>query len=115
MTTTRGHPHQPPEAIGPCCRAARGYPWAPPGGHDDPAREGQSSGPARGNRDHPATSGNEPLTGLTMNEIRRMHAILSRPAHPASYHLHWSRWRRRHQARARWHHHSTRLQAAAPT
>ena len=68
------------------------------GGHDDPAREGQSSGPARGNRDHPATSGNEPLTGLTMNEIRRMHAILSRPA---SYHLHWSRWRRRHQARAR--------------
>ncbi|MGH3237943.1 MAG: hypothetical protein ACRDOH_32735, partial [Streptosporangiaceae bacterium] len=29
--------------------------------------------------------------------------------------LHWSRWRRRHQARARWHHYSTRLLAAAPT
>ena len=29
--------------------------------------------------------------------------------------LRWSRWRRRHQARARWHHYSTRLQAAAAT
>ena len=29
--------------------------------------------------------------------------------------LRWSRWRRRHQARARWHHYSTRLQAAAVT
>jgi hypothetical protein len=25
----------------------------------------------------------------------------------------WSRWRRRHQARARWHHYPARLQAAA--
>jgi SRSO17 transposase len=31
-----------------------------------------------------------------------------------AFHLRWSRWRRRHQARARWHHYSTRLQAAAP-
>ena len=29
--------------------------------------------------------------------------------------LRWSRWRRRHQARARWHHYSTGLQAAAVT
>jgi hypothetical protein len=28
-------------------------------------------------------------------------------------HLRWSRWRRRHQARARWHHYSARLAAAA--
>jgi hypothetical protein len=28
----------------------------------------------------PATSGNEPLTGLTLNEVRRLHAILSRLA-----------------------------------
>jgi SRSO17 transposase len=27
-----------------------------------------------------------------------------------AFHLRWSRWRRRHQARARWHHYSTRLQ-----
>jgi hypothetical protein len=30
-------------------------------------------------------------------------------------HLRWSRWRRRHQARARWHHYSARLAAAAAT
>ena len=29
--------------------------------------------------------------------------------------LRWSRWRRRHQSRARWHHYSTRLLAAAAT
>jgi len=29
--------------------------------------------------------------------------------------LRWSRWRRRHQARARWRHYSTRLLAAAAT
>ncbi len=29
--------------------------------------------------------------------------------------LRWSRWRRRHQARARWHHYATRLAAAAST
>ena len=28
-------------------------------------------------------------------------------------HLRWSRWRRRHQARARWHHYSTRMAALA--
>jgi hypothetical protein len=38
---------------------------------------------------------------LTMNEIRRMHAILCRPAHPPDHHVRWSAWRRRHQARAR--------------
>ena len=27
----------------------------------------------------------------------------------------WSRWRRRHQARARWHHYHTRLKAAQVT
>jgi SRSO17 transposase len=32
-----------------------------------------------------------------------------------AFHLRWSRWRRRHQARARWHHYSTRLLAAAAT
>ncbi len=30
-----------------------------------------------------------------------------------AFHLRWSWWRRRHQARARWHHYSTRLLAAA--
>ena len=30
-----------------------------------------------------------------------------------AFHLRWSRWRRRHQARARWHHYSARLATAA--
>jgi SRSO17 transposase len=30
-----------------------------------------------------------------------------------AFHLRWSAWRRRHQARARWHHYATRLAAAA--
>ncbi len=45
---------------------------------------------------------------LTMNEIRRMHALLCRPAHPPGHHLHWSTWRRRHQARARHCHYQRR-------
>ena len=32
-----------------------------------------------------------------------------------AFHLRWSRWRRCHQARARWHHYSARLAAAAAT
>jgi hypothetical protein len=42
-----------------------------------------------------------PLTCLSVSEIRRMHAIFCRPAHTPEHHLHWSRWRRRHQAAAR--------------
>jgi hypothetical protein len=30
-----------------------------------------------------------------------MHAMLTRPAHPREHYLHWSLWRRRHQAIAR--------------
>ena len=30
-----------------------------------------------------------------------------------AFHLRWSRWRRQHQARARWHHYATRLAAAS--
>jgi len=32
-----------------------------------------------------------------------------------AFHLRWSRWRRQHQARARWHHYATRLAAVAST
>ncbi len=54
------------------------------------------------------SSNGQPMICFTVNEIRRMHAILSRPAHPAAHHLHWSRWRRRHQARARQCHYQRR-------
>jgi hypothetical protein len=36
-----------------------------------------------------------------VNEIRRLHAIFTCPAHTEAHHLHWSYWRRRHQAVAR--------------
>jgi SRSO17 transposase len=46
-------------------------------------------------------SASEPLIELSVNEIRRLHATLTCPAHPHGHVLAWSRWRRRHQARAR--------------
>jgi hypothetical protein len=51
---------------------------------------------------HPVTdSDSQQVTRLTVSEIRKMHVILCRTARPPEHHLHWSRWRRRHQARAR--------------
>ncbi|MCA1671338.1 MAG: hypothetical protein LC799_03745, partial [Actinobacteria bacterium] len=55
---------------------------------------------------------------LTLNETLRLieiaHAGLSKAQ--IAFHLRWSRWRRRHQAIARWHHFRARLAAhAAPT
>jgi hypothetical protein len=45
---------------------------------------------------------------LTVNEIRRLHAVLCRPARPAEHYLRWSAWRRQHQARARHCHYQRR-------
>jgi hypothetical protein len=42
---------------------------------------------------------------LTVAEIAR---LLSRPR-PPGHATYWLDWRRRHQARARWHHQRTRL------
>jgi hypothetical protein len=72
---------------------------------------GQPSGPlpAPGNRLITVSDG-QALTCLSVNEIRRMHATLCRPAHPPEHHLHWSRWRRRHQAIARQCHYQRRRQ-----
>jgi hypothetical protein len=42
------------------------------------------------------------LIGLTCNEIQHLYAALvARPAGDRDHRLHWSVWRRRHQARAR--------------
>jgi hypothetical protein len=46
---------------------------------------------------------------LTVPEIRRLLAArLATPA-PPGHAEHWPAWRRRHQARSRWYHQSTRL------
>jgi len=48
------------------------------------------------------------LTPLTRNEIRRLFTGLSRRPWPVRHQLHWSLWRRRHQATARKCHHQRR-------
>lgn len=67
------------------------------------------------------TSGDEPppndtgLIAFTVNEIKRLYQLLTRTTHSLAHHLHWSGYRRRHQARARWFHHRARLQRATIT
>jgi hypothetical protein len=41
--------------------------------------------------------------------LARQHAAGLISGARLAFHLRWSRWRRRHQARARWHHYSARL------
>jgi hypothetical protein len=68
----------------------------------------------------PARPGEQPpqdmgLIRVTVPEARRLITRLALPAHRASqtFRHAWSIWRRRHQARARWHHYQAQLRAAA--
>ena len=49
------------------------------------------------------------LIRLTLAEIRRLFSLAGQPQDAIDRGLHWSRWRRRHQAEARWHHFRRRL------
>ncbi|MFC4859506.1 IS701 family transposase [Actinophytocola glycyrrhizae] len=49
------------------------------------------------------------LIALTVAEVKRLFMLVTRRLLPEAHHLHWIWWRRRHQARARWFHHRTRL------
>jgi hypothetical protein len=49
------------------------------------------------------------LIPLTVAEIKRPLQPDQRPIQRIGHHLHWSWWRRRHQARAKWFHHRARL------
>lgn len=53
------------------------------------------------------------LIATTVAEIKRLLNLVTRTWHTASHHPHWAWWRRRHQARARWHHHRARLRRQA--
>lgn len=62
----------------------------------------------------PASAGQEPpddhgLIPFTVPEIKRLYILFHQALHSIAHGLHWSRWKRRHQARARWYHHRTRL------
>jgi SRSO17 transposase len=50
-----------------------------------------------------------PPIPLTVVEVKRLFNLLTRVRQSIDHHLHWSWWRRRHQARARWYHQRTRL------
>jgi hypothetical protein len=49
------------------------------------------------------------LIPLTVTEIKRLFNLLTRTWQTLGHYLHWSWWRRRHQARARWIHHRARM------
>ncbi|MCA1673612.1 MAG: hypothetical protein LC799_15905, partial [Actinobacteria bacterium] len=77
---------------------------------------GDSLIPVRPDQPCPADIG---YIRLTLNETLRLVGIANAGLSRArtAFHLRWSRWRRRHQAIARWHHWRARLAAAqaAPT
>jgi SRSO17 transposase len=66
----------------------------------------QAPPPVRPGQPPPADPGMIPLT---VPEIRRLLAALLLRPWPPGHAAHWLDWRRRHQARARWHHQRTRL------
>jgi SRSO17 transposase len=71
----------------------------------------------------PATAGERPpgddpgLVKVSVPEARRLLRLATTPMSRAARDLGyaWSRWRRRHQARARWHHYHAQLKAARVT
>jgi hypothetical protein len=57
-------------------------------------------------------AGEAGLIPLTVNEIRHLFAkLITNATRPTCFHLAWSRWRRRHQARARASHYRARTDA----
>ena len=99
--------------------AARPAPAPRPGGTLAAGSAGQP--PAwRDTGKLPATPASRPpadcgMVKVSVPEPRRLARLaaapMTRAARDAGYA--WSRWRRRHQARARWHHYYARLKAAA--
>jgi SRSO17 transposase len=49
------------------------------------------------------------LIALTVAEVKRLFVLVTRRFLSEAHHLRWVWWRRRHQTRARWFHHRTRL------
>ena len=62
----------------------------------------------------PTRAGQQPphdpgLIPFTVPEVKRLYMLFNQALHSIAHGLRWSRWRRRHQARARWYHHRARL------
>ena len=67
--------------------------------------------------DDPPPGDDPGLVKVSVPEARRLARLATAPMNRAARDLGyaWSRWRRRHQARARWHHYHARLEAACVT
>jgi SRSO17 transposase len=100
--------------------AARPAPPSPPAG--DPALAADADQPAawRDTGKLPASPSDRPpadpgMVKVSVPEARRLARLASAPMTAAARELGyaWSLWRRRHQARARWHHCHARLKAPA--
>ena len=79
---------------------------------------GDASVPARGGQPCPPRIAAIRLTiaeTARIERLARQHAAGLITRARLAFHLRWSAWRRRHQARARWHHYSTRLLTTAAT
>jgi SRSO17 transposase len=68
--------------------------------------------PTAPDQEPPADPG---LIPLTVAETRRLLNLLTGTMRSLAHRLHWAWWRRRHQARARWYHHRSRLQNELPS
>jgi hypothetical protein len=66
----------------------------------------QAPPPVTPDQQPPAEPG---MIALTIPETARLLAALWHQPKTAGQDTHWRNWRRRHQARARWHHQRTRL------
>jgi hypothetical protein len=62
---------------------------------------------------HPGRTHDDQLIPLTRNEIRKLFSGLRQQLPAPALQLHWSRWRRRHQATARACHYRRRALAPA--
>jgi SRSO17 transposase len=99
-------------------RADRRHDGGDISGADLPIPLGDAPVPARGGQPCPPGIGAVKLTiaeTARIERLARQHAAALITRARLAFHLRWSLWRRRHQARARWHHFSTRLLAAAGT
>ena len=90
---------------------------APPAASDPPARTAGQPAAWRDTGKLPASPDDRPpgddpgMVKVSVPEARRLARLAAAPMSRAARELGyaWSRWRRRHQARARWHHYHARL------
>ena len=95
---------------------------APPVADPPPAAGNKQPAAWRDTGKLPASADDRPpgddpgLVKVSVSEARRLARLATAPMSRAARDLGytWSRWRRRHQARARWHHYHAQLQVSRP-